>query len=105
MPTATRAAIVSTYVVKKTPDEVLDEVREGNRPILSRSPPEGEGDVVSFVAGPEPGNSRFGETRYYRHPNWPDVRWTAAIGELHQFWVDSRDLEPVCAAGRERLRQ
>ncbi len=92
---AQRAAIVSTYVVKKTPDEVLDEVREGNRPILSRSPPEGEGDVVSFVAGPEPGNSRFGETRYYRHPNWPDVRWTAAIGELHQFWVDSRDLEPV----------
>lgn len=90
---AQRAAQVSAYVVKKPPPDVLEEVQEGNRPILSRSPP--DGDVESFVAGPEPGDSRFGETRYYRHPNWPDVRWTAAIGELRQFWVNSRDLEPV----------
>lgn len=90
---AMRAAQVSAYVVKKPPPDVLKEVQEGNRPILSREP--AEGDVVSFVAGPEPGDSRFGETRYYRHPNWPDVRWTAAIGELRQFWVNERDLEPV----------
>lgn len=90
---AQRAAQVSAYVVKKTPSEVLDEVREAGRPILSRSPPDGE--VDSFVAGPEPGGTRFGETRYYRHPNWPEPRWTAAIGELRQFWVNSRDLEPV----------
>lgn len=92
---AQRAAEVSAYVIKKTPDEVLEEVQAGNRPIISRSPPEGEGDVVSFVAGPEPGDSRFGETRYYRHPNWPEVRWTAAIGELHRFWVNAGDLKPV----------
>lgn len=90
---AQRAAQVSAYVVKKTPSEVLDEVREARRPILSRSPAEGE--VESFVAGPEPGGARFGETRYYRHPNWPEPSWTAAIGELRQFWVNSRDLEPV----------
>lgn len=90
---AQRAAQVSAYVIKKPPPDVLDEVREARRPILSRSPSEGE--VESFVAGPEPGNSRFGETRYYRHPNWPEPRWTAAIGELRQFWVNSRDLEPV----------
>jgi hypothetical protein len=90
---AERAAQVSSYAIKKPPDEVLEEVEAGNRPILSRSPP--DGDVVSFVAGPEPGNSRFGETRYYRHINWPDVRWTVAIGELNQFWVNARDLEPV----------
>lgn len=90
---AQRAAQLSAYVVKKPPPDVLEEVQAGNRPILSRSPP--DGDVESFVAGPEPGDSRFGETRYYRHPNWPDVRWTAAIGELRQFWVNARDLEPV----------
>lgn len=90
---AQRAAQVSAYVVKKPPGEVLDEVQAAGRPILSRSPP--DGDVDSFVAGPEPGSARFGETRYYRHPNWPDVRWTAAIGELHQFWVNSRDIEAV----------
>lgn len=97
---AQRAAQISAYVVKKTPSEVLEEVEAGGRPILSRSPP--DGDVDAFVAGPEPGNSRFGETRYYRHPNWPDVRWTAAIGELRQFWVNSRDLEPVGVGDVER---
>lgn len=97
---AQRAAQVSAYVVKKPPDEVLEEVRAGNRPILDRTPADGE--VVSFVAGPEPGESRFGETRYYRHPNWPEVRWTAAIGELHSFWVDARDLEPVAPEDVER---
>lgn len=97
---AQRAAQVSAYVVKKTPSEVLEEVEAGGRPILSRSPP--DGDVDAFVAGPEPGNSRFGETRYYRHPNWPDPRWTAAIGELRQFWVNSRDLEQVGVSDVDR---
>ncbi len=90
---AQRSAVVSAYQIYETPDEVLEEVKSGHRPIISRSPADGE--VVSFVAGPEPGNSRFGETRYYRHPNWPDVRRTVAIGELQQFWVDAQDLEPV----------
>ena len=90
---AKRGAVVSAYEIKKTPDEVLEEVKDGNRPIISREP--ADGDVTSFVAGPEPGESRFGETRYYRHPNWPDIRHTVAIGELTQFWVDERDLEPV----------
>jgi hypothetical protein len=90
---ALRAAQVATYHIKEEPDDVLKEVQKGNRPILRREP--ADGDVVSFVAGPEPGESRFGETSYYRHPNWPEVRWTVAIGELRQFWVDERYLEPV----------
>lgn len=90
---ALRAAQVATYHIKEEPEDVLKEVQKGNRPILRREP--ADGDVVSFVAGPEPGDSRFGETSYYRHPNWPNVRWTVAIGELRQFWVDERYLEPV----------
>jgi hypothetical protein len=90
---AQRAAVVSAYLIKSHIDDVLEEVQEGKRPIISRYPQ--EGDVESFVAGPEPGESRFGETRYYRHPNWPEYKWTVAIGELTQFWVDERDLAPV----------
>lgn len=90
---AWRAAQLASYMIKETPDDVLEEVQKGHRPILRREP--AEGDVMSFVAGPEPGESRFGETSYYRHPNWPDFRWTVAIGELRQFWVQARDLEPV----------
>lgn len=91
---AQRAAVVSAYVIKSEIDDVYEEVKSAGRPITHRSPP--AGDVDSFTAGPEPGaTSRFGETRYYRHPNFPEVRWTAAIGELHEFWVNARDLEPV----------
>ena len=57
-----------------------------------------EGPINSFVAGPEPEiRSRFGATRYYRHQD-PNIRWTIAIGELHEFWVEAKDLEPVSAA-------
>jgi hypothetical protein len=90
---AQRAALVSGYWVKQSIEDTLDEVREGGRPILDRQPPEGL--LNSFVAGLEPGSrSRFGQTRYYRHPD-PSVRWTIALGELREFWVKTSDLERV----------
>ncbi|MFB9240306.1 DUF4157 domain-containing protein [Massilia antarctica] len=92
---AQRGTVLSAYAVKRPIDQVLDEVSEAGRPITQRQPPEGRLD--SFVAGPEPGNSRFGETRYYRHPDMPEQQ-TAAIGELRQFWVNADDIEPVVAA-------
>jgi hypothetical protein len=90
---AQRAALVSGYWVKQSIEDTLDEVRDGGRPILDRQP--AKGPLNSFVAGPEPGgHSRFGQTRYYRHGD-PDVRWTIALGELHEFWVKAGDLQPV----------
>lgn len=90
---AQRSALVSAYPIKQPIGDTYDEVRASRRPILQRQPP--DGSLQSFVAGPEPGDSsRFGETRYYRHPEFP-YQWTAAIGELHQFWVNAEDLEPV----------
>jgi hypothetical protein len=92
---AERASMVSSYEINRSIGDVLDEVQEGGRPIIRRDPKEGR--LESFVAGPEPGVSRFGETRYYRSPS--DERdKTVAMGELHQFWVNSRDLESVAAA-------
>ncbi len=91
---AERSAQVSAYWVHEPIEDVFDEVKEGGRSITDRQPADG-GPLNSFVAGPEPnGDSRFGETRYFRHPD-PDVRWTEAIGELRQFWVNASDLEPV----------
>jgi hypothetical protein len=91
---AERSSLVSAYWVHEPIEDVFDEVKDGGRPITDRQPEKG-GPLNSFVAGPEPGSdSRFGETRYYRH-NDPDVRWTVSIGELRQFWVDATDLEPV----------
>jgi hypothetical protein len=92
---ARRGTVLSVYAVKRPIDEVLDEVREGGRPITQRQPPEGR--LESFVAGPDPDNTRFGETRYYRHPEMPGQQ-TAALGELRQFWVNADDIEPVAAA-------
>jgi len=90
---AERAALVSGYWVKQPIEDTYDEAVGGNRPILDRQPK--EGPINSFVAGPEPGpGSRFGQTRYYRHPD-ANVRWTIAIGQLHRFWVKAEDLEPV----------
>jgi hypothetical protein len=96
---AQRAALVSGYWVHQPIEDTFDEVREGGRSILDRQP--AEGPITSFVAGPEPGSaSRFGETRYYRHPD-PDMRWTIALGELHEFWVKVSDLESVATADVE----
>jgi hypothetical protein len=92
---AKRGSVVTNYLIKKSIGDVLEEVEEGHRPILYREPAEGE--LQSFVAGPEPGVSRFGETRYYRHQEMPND-WTVGIGELRQFWVNSRDLEPVTSS-------
>lgn len=92
---AARGVAVAVYAVKEEIDDVLDEVREGGRPILQRTPAEGR--LESFVAGPDPQGTRFGETRYYRHPEQPNNQ-TAAIGELKQFWVNGDDLEPVTEA-------
>jgi hypothetical protein len=78
--------------VKQPIEDTFDEIQREGRPILDRQPPEGM--LQSFVAGPEPGHSRFGETRYYRHGD-PDVRWTVAIGELREFWVAADDLVAV----------
>jgi Domain of unknown function (DUF4157) len=90
---AQRAALISGYWVKQPIEDTLDEVRAGGRPILDRQP--AQGSVNSFVAGPEPGShSRFGQTRYYRHPD-PNFRWTVALGELHEFWVKRDDLVQV----------
>ena len=88
---AERSSLVSAYQITQSIEDTLDEAKEGGRPILKRDPEEGHLD--SFVAGPGPEGSRFGTTRYYRHPQ--DPRWTVAIGELRQFWVNEDDLEPV----------
>ncbi len=93
---AQRAALVSGYWVKQPIEDTLDEVKAGGRPVLDRQP--ATGPVNSFVAGPEPaGRDRFGQTRYYRHPD-PDIRWTVALGELHEFWVKAGDLESIPVA-------
>jgi Domain of unknown function (DUF4157) len=90
---AQRASLVSGYWVKQRIEDTYDEVRAGGRAILDRQPV--EGPLNSFVAGPEPGSpSRFGQTRYYR-PADPDMIWTIAIGELHEFWVKASDLVAV----------
>jgi Domain of unknown function (DUF4157) len=89
---AQRVALVSGYYVKQPIEDTYDEVRKAGRPILDRQPK--DGPISSFVAGPEPGVSRFGQTRYYRHTD-PDFRWTVAIGELREFWVKASDLDPV----------
>jgi hypothetical protein len=89
---ARRSALVSAYRIDKEIDEVLEEVTEGGRPVLSRL--ERYGSLESFVAGPMPGDTRFGVTRYYRHQQEPRI-WTVAIGQLNEFWVDEDDLELV----------
>jgi hypothetical protein len=101
---ALRAAQLATYRVgKQDIDETLEEVKEGGREILSYtrewSTPELQrhgvslGALQGFVAGPDPAG-RFGMTRYARDPADPEDR-TIAVGELKQFWVNARDLEPV----------
>jgi hypothetical protein len=90
---AQRAALISGYWVHQPIEDTFEEIRRSGRPVLDRQPPDGV--LNSFVAGPEPGaTSRFGQTRYYRHPD-PGIRWTIALGELRQFWVDTADLEAV----------
>ncbi|WP_405825661.1 hypothetical protein OG241_49210 [Streptomyces sp. NBC_01390] len=96
---AERVALAAAYWVGGDIHDVFDEVREAGRPIVDRQP--GEGRIVdvldSFVAGPKPGDPRFGTTRYHRHPD-PDIGLTAAIGELNEFWVERDDLVQVPAA-------
>jgi hypothetical protein len=92
---ALRGAVNSAYSVNWGIEDVLAEVRNAQRSILSES--RSGGRLDAFVAGPDqrtPG--RFGITQYQRNPN-PELRnsWTVAIGELKQFWVDSDELEPV----------
>ncbi len=100
---AQRSALVSAYQINEKIDDVLNEVRNGGRPILSRQPMSGR--LESFVAGPASGDPRFGETRYYRHQQRPNL-WTVAIGQLNRFWVDEDQLEPVgIARVDEYLRQ
>jgi hypothetical protein len=89
---ARRAALVSAYQIDSPIDDVLTEVTNGGRPVTSRL--ERYGSLESFVAGPMPGDSRFGVTRYYRHQQEPRI-WTVAIGQLNEFWVDEDDLELV----------
>jgi hypothetical protein len=93
---AERAAAFAAYWVQLPIDEVFEEVTAHHRPILDRQPPTGR-IIESFVAGPLPGSTRFGDTRYHRHPD-PGTRMTAAIGELNQFWVDRDDLWEVPSA-------
>ncbi|MEU1164692.1 hypothetical protein ABZ372_30625 [Streptomyces sp. NPDC005921] len=92
---AERVALASSYWVGGDIYDVFEEVSGEGRPILSRQPPEGR-VIDSFVAGPLPGSRRFGNTRYYRHPD-ADVGRTAAIGELNEFWVARDDLVPIPA--------
>jgi len=90
---AQRSALVSAYQINKPIQDVLKEVRENNRPVTDIAPAGAEGvDIRGFVAGPRPPD--LGVTRYYRHPQYPDI-WTVAIGQLDQFWIDPDDLEPV----------
>ena len=83
---------VTTYEINRWIVDVEKEVKEYGRPILSRN--EVNGVLESFVAGPQPGNPRFGNTRYHRHDDETSRR-TIAVGELNEYWVDAADLEPV----------
>jgi hypothetical protein len=90
---ALRAAQVAAYRVHKSIEDTLGEVKEGGRPILSESRPNDR--LEGFVAGADTETPpRFGVTRYFREPNDPN-NWTAAVGELRQFWVNADELEPV----------
>jgi hypothetical protein len=89
---ARRSALVSAYQIDKPIDDVLKEVTAGGRPITDRQ--DSHGDLESFVAGPMPGDSRFGVTRYYRHQQEPRI-WSVAIGQLNEFWVDEDNIELV----------
>jgi hypothetical protein len=89
---AQRSAEVSAYQINQEIDDVLEEVQQGGRPITDRQPR--DGPLNSFVAGPAADDPRFGETRYYRHQQQPNM-YTVAIGQLNQFWVDGDELEPV----------
>jgi hypothetical protein len=86
---ARRSALISAYQIDKEIDDVLKEVTKGGRSVTSRQ--ERYGSLESFVAGPMPGDTRFGVTRYYRHQQEPKI-WTVAIGQLNEFWVDEDDL-------------
>jgi hypothetical protein len=91
---ALRAAQLATYWVgRQDIEETLEEVKDGNRPILSESRIDDR--LEGFVAGPDP-EGRFGRTRYVRDPKNPR-NWTIAVGELKQFWVDVDELEQVHA--------
>jgi hypothetical protein len=93
---AERVALASSYWFGGDIYDAFEEVTTAGRPILSREPREGR-IINSFVAGPLPGSRRFGNTRYYQHPD-PSVGRTAAIGELNEFWVARDDLVPIPTA-------
>jgi hypothetical protein len=96
---ALRAAQLATYRVgRQDIDEALEEVKNGGREVVSESRGPG-GRLEGFVAGPDAAG-RFGFTRYFRDREDPE-NWTAAVGELKQFWVDASELEPV---GFEEVR-
>lgn len=87
---AMRAALVSSYEVKQKIEATKREVEDAGRPVSNEQ--YARGQLQSFLAGPLPGDPRFGQTRYYRHSNLPR---TVAIGQLNQFWVYNYDLKPV----------
>jgi hypothetical protein len=97
---AERVSLASSYWVGGDIYDAFEEVTKHGRPILDRQPADGR-IIDSFLAGPMPGNTRFGNTRYYRHPDGAVGR-TAAIGELYEFWVERDDLEPIPTAEVER---
>lgn len=83
---------ITMYRIRRWIVDVEKEVKEHGRPILSRN--EVNGVLESFVAGPQPDDPRFGNTRYIRHDD-ETSRHTMAIGELNIFWVDRDDLTQV----------
>jgi hypothetical protein len=83
---------VTTYFINQWIVDVEKEVKEHGRPILTRD--DSSGALESFVAGPQPDNPRFGNTRYVRHDDETSRR-TVAIGELNVYWVDLDDIELV----------
>jgi hypothetical protein len=88
---AERSSLVSVYIVRQSLSDTMDEVIKGGRPIIEQI--KDDGKLVNFVAGPEPGDSRFGDTAFHKWPGEED--WTVAEGELKQFWVEEDDLVPV----------
>jgi hypothetical protein len=98
---AERAALFAAYYVFEDIKHAYAEVVAAGRPILDRQPPGGENVLTSFVAGPKPGDPRFGVTRYVGDPD-PESNLTAAVGELNEFWVARDDLEQVPAKELER---
>jgi len=89
---ASRASKVTAYEINISIEKAKQEAEDGGRRV-SESVDKSTDRLNGFVAEPDK-DMRFGYTRYYRHPNFPNSS-TVAIGELKKFWVNVDDTEKV----------